>query len=82
MPVMTIGLFALAIVVIAIAFAIQKLTDGGDSSAITPAESLQTAAAVDKTQTAQAGGTGQTPAPGQTQTPGTGQTPKDRKSVE
>ena len=81
MPVMTIGLFALAIVVIAIAFAIQKLTDGGDSSAITPAESLQTAAAVDKTQTAQAGGTGQTPAPGQTQTPGTGQTPNGSQTA-
>jgi LysM repeat protein len=75
MPVMTIGLFALALVVIAIAFAIQNLTDDGDNSSISPAESLQTAAAVEKTQTAQAAGGGQTPAPGQSQTPATGQTP-------
>lgn len=75
MPVMTIGLFALAVVVIAIAFAIQNLTDDGDNSAISPGDSVATAAALAKTKTAEAGGTGQTPQVGTTQTPGTGQTP-------
>ncbi|MGE0599123.1 MAG: LysM peptidoglycan-binding domain-containing protein [Dehalococcoidia bacterium] len=75
MPVMTIGLFALAIVVIAIAFAIQNLTDDGDNSGISPGDSVATSAALDKTRTAQAGGTGQTPGANTTQTPGTSQTP-------
>ncbi|MGE3073652.1 MAG: LysM peptidoglycan-binding domain-containing protein [Dehalococcoidia bacterium] len=75
MPVMTIGLFALAIVVIAIAFAIQNLTDDGNNGGISPGDSVATSAAVDKTRTAQAGGAGQTPGANTTQTPGTSQTP-------
>ncbi len=56
MPVMTIGLFALAVVVIAIAFAINNLTDDGGNDQTSPGDSVATAAALDKTKTAQAGG--------------------------
>lgn len=69
MPVATIGLFALAVVVIVLAFAIQQLvgdSGGGDQS---PADAVATKNALNQTATAQAGGTGtaQTPT---TQTPG------------
>lgn len=69
MPVATIGLFALAVVVIVLAFVIQQLvgdSGGGDQS---PADAVATKNALNQTATAQAGGTGtaQTPT---TQTPG------------
>lgn len=71
MPVATIGLFALAVVVIVLAFAIQQLvgdSGGGDQS---PADAVATKNALNQTATAQAAGTGtgQTPT---TRTPGTG----------
>jgi len=82
MPVATIGLFALAIVVVALAFAIQQMVggDGGDDP--TPADTVATAAALNRTRTAQAGGeqtpppqTQTTQQPNGTRTPGTTQTP-------
>jgi LysM repeat protein len=85
MPVMTIGLFALAIVVVALAFAIQSLVGGDDDGNLSPADTVGTAAALNSTRTAQAGGGQQTQPPAQTpqtqqangtRTPGTGtQTP-------
>lgn len=68
MPVMTIGLFALALVVVGLAFAIQSLVDDDDGGGLSPADSVATSAAFDKTRTAQAGGGQQTQPPGQTQT--------------
>jgi len=73
MPVMTVGLFALAIVIVGIAFAIQRLVDDGDNGGISPSDTVATAAAVDKTRTAQAAG-GQQTQPSGTQTPGANQT--------
>lgn len=87
MPVATIGLFALAVIVIALAFAINSIVGGGnDDNKPSPADVTGTQAALKATQTAKAGGgqqtqppqtqTNQTPAtsqtPGQTRTPGTG----------
>jgi LysM repeat protein len=75
MPVATIGLFALAIVVVILAFAIQRLVgDGGDGN-ISPADAVATKDALNKTQTAVAGAN-KTPQPGNSQTPQAGsQTP-------
>ena len=67
MPVATIGLFALAIVVVALAFAIQQLVGGDGDDETTPGGPLETAAALNRTSTAQAGGQ-QTQPPNQTQT--------------
>lgn len=88
MPVATIGLFALAVVVIALAFAINSIVGGGDdSNKLSPSDVTGTQVALKATQTARAGGaptqaattqaaTTQTPGagqtPGQTRTPGTG----------
>lgn len=75
MPVATIGLFALAIVIVALAFAIQRLVGDGDDGGLSPADSVATRDAVNKTRTAGAGNGNQTPAPTtQTQQPGN-QTP-------
>lgn len=76
MPVATIGLFALAIVIVALAFAIQRLVGDGDDGGISPADSVATRDALNKTRTAQAGNGNQTTAPtAQTQQPGGSQTP-------
>ena len=56
MPVATIGLFALALIVIALAFAIQRIVDDDDGGGIQPADVVATTAALNKTQTATAGG--------------------------
>lgn len=71
MPVATIGLFALAIVVIVLAFAIQQLVGDSGGGDQLPADAVATKNALNQTATAQAGGTGtaQTPT---TQTPGNG----------
>jgi LysM repeat protein len=79
MPVATIGLFALAIALVALAFLIQNALSGDDDGGLTPAESFQTTQALNATQTAEAGGGNggdETPQPGQTQTPANG-TPGD-----
>lgn len=69
MPVATIGLFALALVVVALAFAVSKLVDnGGGTNALSPQDRLGTQTA----QTAQAGGNATRPAGSATTT---GQTP-------
>ena len=68
MPVATIGLFALAIVVVGLAFLIQNLVGGGDDDETSPADTVATAAALNKTRTAQAGGGDQTQPPNQTTT--------------
>lgn len=71
MPVATIGLFALAIVVVVIAFIInQQLGDDGEP--LSPADEFATNQAL--TQQA-GGGETQTPEPGETETPQTGETP-------
>ena len=76
MPVATIGLFALALVVIGLAFAIQQIVGDGGNNQISPGDQFATRSAQIQTMTAQAGGNGETPEPGQTPaTPGTGQTP-------
>lgn len=77
MPVATIGLFALAIVVVALAFAIQRLVGDGDTSSVSPADAVATRDALNKTRTAQAGGGNQTQPPQTTQTqqPAGSQTP-------
>lgn len=84
MPVATIGLFALALVVVGLAFAIQNIVSDGDDDALSPADSVATSAALNATRTAQAGGNGEqtqqpgqttTQAPNQTRTPGTGTAP-------
>jgi LysM repeat protein len=78
MPVATIGLFALAIVVIALAFAVDQLVGGDGGDKPSPADTVGTTTAQ---KTIAAGGGGQQTRPaGQTtpatsQTPGTGQTP-------
>ena len=70
MPVATIGLFALAVIVIALAFAINNLVGGGgDDSNLSSADVVATRAAEKASQTAKAGGA-PTNAPAQTQTPG------------
>lgn len=71
MPVATIGLFALAVIVIALAFAINNLVGGnGDDSTPSSADVVATRAAQKATETARAGG-GQPPTqPAQTQQPG------------
>lgn len=81
MPVATVGLFALAVVVVGLAFAIQQLVGGGDDDELSPADSVATAAALNRTRTAQAGGQTQQPQtqttqpPNGTRTPGTGTAP-------
>ncbi len=76
MPVATIGLFALALVVIGLAFAIQQIVGDGGNNQISPGDQFATRSAQIQTMTAQAGGNGEAPEPGQTPaTPGTGQTP-------
>lgn len=77
MPVATIGLFALAIVVVALAFAIQRLVGDDDNSSVSPADAVATRDALNKTRTAQAGGGNQTQPPQTTQTqqPAGSQTP-------
>lgn len=77
MPVATIGLFALAIVIVALAFAIQRMVGNGDDSTVSPADSVATRDALNKTRTAQAGGGNQTQQPSTTQTqqPAGSQTP-------
>ena len=83
MPVATIGLFALAIVVVALAFAIQQLVSDDDNGSISPADTVATAAALNRTRTAQAGGGEQTqpPATTQTQQPPGSRTPGTTQSV-
>jgi len=75
MPVATVGLFALAIALVALAFLIQRALSGGGDDDITPAESFQTTEAQRMTQTALAGGGNETQQPGVTTTPGSGETP-------
>ena len=70
MPVATIGLFALALVVIGLAFAIQQIVGDGDNNQLSPGDQVATREAQSRTLTAQAGGNG-----GETQTPGGEQTP-------
>lgn len=82
MPVATIGLFALALVVIGLAFAIQQIVGDGGNDQLSPGDQLATRDAQQRTLTAQAGGGNggtetQTPGTGETQTPGTGETPTD-----
>jgi LysM repeat protein len=60
--------FALAIVVVGLAFLIQNMVGGGGDDTVSPADTVATAAALNKTRTAQAGGGEQTQAPGQTTT--------------
>ncbi|MCC6382709.1 MAG: LysM peptidoglycan-binding domain-containing protein [Dehalococcoidia bacterium] len=62
MPIATIGLFALAIIVIGVAFAIQQAVGGGDDSGLSPADRVATNDALAKTQ------------PARTATPGNAQT--------
>jgi LysM repeat protein len=73
MPVATVGLFALAIALVALAFLIQNALSGGDDNQLTPEESFQTTTALNATRTAEAGGGDETQ-PVQTQTAGTGET--------
>lgn len=75
MPVATIGLFALALIVVALAFAIQRIVDDDDGGGIQPADVVATTAALNKTQTATAGGENPTQAPATTQTQQPVQTP-------
>ena len=85
MPVATIGLFALALVVIGLAFAVNKLVDNGGNDTLSPADTVRTQTA-QKTQAAQGqttqpagqptGATNQTP--GANQTPGNNQTPANK----
>lgn len=81
MPVATIGLFALALVVVGLAFGIQSLVGDGGDNGISPADAVATRDALNKTKTAQAStqapGQTQTQQPGQSVTPGTG-TPANR----
>jgi len=74
MPAATIGLFALAIAIVALAFLIQRTLSDGDDGGTDQAGINQTQVAI-WTQTAAAGGgSGLTPQP-TSQTPGTGETP-------
>jgi len=84
MPAATIGLFALAIAIVALAFLIQRtLSDGGDGEP-NQAQINQTQVAI-WTQTAAAGGGNETPeptseTPGATETPGGSETPGDAET--
>ncbi len=74
MPVATIGLFALAVVVIVLAFAIQQMVGDGGGDSQAPADAVATRDALNRTRTAQAGGgdtTPTTPTTPTTQTPDT-----------
>lgn len=74
MPVATIGLFALAVVVIVLAFAIQQMVGDSGGDGQTPADAVATRDALNRTRTAQAGGgdtTPTTPTTPTTQTPDT-----------
>ncbi len=75
MPILTIGLFALAAVVIVVAIFIQQAVsdDGGNGSQLSQADVVGTNTA--RTQTARASGVQPTQQPGQTLTPGANQTP-------
>jgi LysM repeat protein len=89
MPVATIGLFTMAIVVVAIAYMISQLVGGGGNSQLSPADTVATQAALRTqtptsgqgqlppvTQSPQAGGGQTTPVANQTPTtPGAGTTP-------
>ncbi|WP_322797313.1 LysM peptidoglycan-binding domain-containing protein [Tepidiforma sp.] len=86
LPVATIGLFALALVVLVMAFAIQQIVDDDGNSTISPADAVATRDALNRTQTAQAAsgtptpptqqaGTTGTPGAGSTGTPATTRTP-------
>lgn len=79
MPAATIGLFALAIVLIAIAFLINQAVDGGGSAQTSEAEAFATQSAL---KTAQAAN--ETPGPTQSgagnETPGSEQTPQDSET--
>lgn len=78
MPAATIGLFALAIVIIGITVFILN-NSGGDDGQLSGADALETTQALSKTQQAQTPRVGNTVLPGQTtqpgQTPGTPGTP-------
>jgi LysM repeat protein len=74
MPAATIGLFALAIAIVALAFLIQRTLSDGDDGGPSQAQINETQVAI-WTQTAAAGGGGdRTPEP-TSETPGTGETP-------
>lgn len=75
MPVATVGLFALAIALVALAFLIQRALSGDDDGGLTPAESFQTQQALNETQTEQAGGGGGDETPATGETPGTDESP-------
>jgi len=80
MPVATIGLFGLAIVIIALAFGIQQLVSGDDDDETSGDAAVETADALNKTSTAQAGSQptqppAQTQQPNGTRTPGASVTP-------
>lgn len=81
MPVATIGLFALALVVVALAFAIQRIVGDDDGGEISPADVVATTAALNRTQTATAGGGNPTQPPATTQTQQPGQTPGQTATV-
>jgi LysM repeat protein len=76
MPAATIGLLALAIVVVGLAFLVQNLLGGDDDNpGLSPADVTATNEALSATRTAQAGSGGETPSNGQTpgaQTPAAG----------
>ncbi len=78
LPVATIGLFALAIVVVVLAFVIQQVVGNGDGGTVSPADAVATRDALNRTQTAQAASGTATPAtrPGGTQPAGTPGTPR------
>ncbi|QFG04349.1 LysM peptidoglycan-binding domain-containing protein [Tepidiforma bonchosmolovskayae] len=78
MPVATVGLFALAIVVVVIAFVIQQVVGDGGGGTISPADAVATRDALNRTQTAQAASGTPTPPTQQpgTQPPGTPGTPR------
>lgn len=68
LPVATIGLFALAIVIVVLAVVIQQMVGDGDGGTISPADAVATRDALNRTQTAQAASGTPTPL---TQQPGT-----------
>lgn len=76
MPVATVALFALALVVIVLAFVIQNVVGGdGDGDANLPADVVATNQALQATRTAQAGTPGATQPAGAATTPANNQTP-------
>ncbi len=75
MPAATIGLFALAIALVALAFLIQRALSGGGDNNLSAADTFATQQALHATQTSEAGGGGQTQPAGQTQTTTASQTP-------